>query len=561
VWTSLLAHEKPQDRTNRVFTLVEATHILPIASSMGTRALALSILILALGPSAWLAWTWRAMPHLALYHDDGIYWVCAKSLGSGEGYKIASLPGQPWQTKYPPLFPALLSLVWRINPSFPGNLPLAMLVVWLAMPVYLLMAYVWYKQVGLPEREALLLMLIAGFSPLACVFSIVVMPDVLFTALLLGSLILAEKRNASNWAAVASGVLAGLAYLARSPGIVLLLTVPLCFVLRSQWKRAATFVVCMLPFIAAWQWWVAAHLSRAKDLVTLYYTNYVGFQAYNAALADLPRIIWRNLGGVILSIGGLTFDALVFESRSLEYIVAAAAVAGVVRHSRRTGRWQYPAAGAGMIALLLVWHFPPMERFLMPLFPLLLLGLWTELTNFAATLRKTWAAHRPLERAMAGASALVLVGFAIFIVSTHIIGDFVSIPRMLRICESDLRASSSAYAWLSRNTPPGATLYTYQDPLVYLYTGRRALQVPIPPKLYYLDEPKAVERFVATAPVLAREQNLDYVLLTSTDYFLGPWTRTQLREVCRLSFARATDFREVFDTPQARVYRAIWPGK
>jgi len=56
------------------------------------------------------------------YHDDGIYVTTAKALATGEGYRIISLPYEPAQTKYPPLYPFLLSLIWRIYPHFPENL-------------------------------------------------------------------------------------------------------------------------------------------------------------------------------------------------------------------------------------------------------------------------------------------------------------------------------------------------------------------------------------------------------------------------------------------------------
>src|SRR5271166_1491546 len=94
------------------------------------------LLMLALLPAARLAWHWRAMPHLGFYHDDGIFLVSAKGLADGEGYRILSLPNEPYQTKYPPLYPALLALVWKASPNFPANLPWAMLLAWAALPLY-----------------------------------------------------------------------------------------------------------------------------------------------------------------------------------------------------------------------------------------------------------------------------------------------------------------------------------------------------------------------------------------------------------------------------------------
>ena len=49
----------------------------------------------------------------------------ARSLAEGHGYRIISLPGSPPQTKYPILFPHLLSLPWL------RTIPLAATVIWL----------------------------------------------------------------------------------------------------------------------------------------------------------------------------------------------------------------------------------------------------------------------------------------------------------------------------------------------------------------------------------------------------------------------------------------------
>src|SRR5215468_8168377 len=80
--------------------------------------LALLILIAA----AVIYWTIVNPDRFGGFHDDGIYVTTAKSLASGNGYRIISLPGEPAETKYPPLYPFLLSLVWRAKSSFPENL-------------------------------------------------------------------------------------------------------------------------------------------------------------------------------------------------------------------------------------------------------------------------------------------------------------------------------------------------------------------------------------------------------------------------------------------------------
>ena len=60
---------------------------------------------------------------LGFYHDDGVYAVTAKALAEGKGYRIISLPGEPVQMTYPIFYPLVLSVVWRIFPDFPANIP------------------------------------------------------------------------------------------------------------------------------------------------------------------------------------------------------------------------------------------------------------------------------------------------------------------------------------------------------------------------------------------------------------------------------------------------------
>src|SRR5208337_4275979 len=204
-----------------------------------------------------------------------------------EGYRIESLPGQPYQTKYPPLYCALLAGIWKLDPQFPSNLPIATLFAWLLLPAFLSVLWLLLREYGFSMRARCLMVLVAGLSPVTVVFSFSLMPELLFTALLLASLILAERAGrpeSAAWLAVMAGACAGLAYLTKSIAAPLLFTVPLCFALRRHYKKAALFFAAMLPAVGGWQWWVARHLTHSWDLVTLYYTNYVGFQTYNVPL-------------------------------------------------------------------------------------------------------------------------------------------------------------------------------------------------------------------------------------------------------------------------------------
>jgi hypothetical protein len=486
------------------------------------KLVALGVILLALGPSAYLAWTWRSMPHLGYYHDDSIYWVSAKSLAEGNGYQISSLPGEPYQTKYPPLYSTLLAVIWKINPNFPSNLPAATLLAWLFLPAYLAMAWLFFRQQGFGWREQCVLVLIAGLSPVAAVFSFSLMPELVFTALLLGSLMLAEHaatRPSLPGLAVLAGLCGALAYLTKSIAAPLLISAPLCFVLRKQFKNAGLFFAAMLPAMAGWQYWVATHLSHSRDLVTLYYTNYLGFQFYNVPWRDLPLVIWHNLDGFLMGAGRLlTFD-VPWGSKHLERVVAVAAIAGSVRLAKRSRQFQYPFAALGISTLLLAWHYIPDQRFVFPLYPLLLAGLWTELENVWQAFRVAWSKPAFAERVVSGAGATLLAAFGMFVAFNTVFGLSRFLPDLFAAYRTDLQGRLPAYEWIASHVPLGANLYAYDDPLLYLYTNRRSCGFVIPPKLYYHDDEAGIDRLLDSIPDFAREQQLDYILVTSDEFY------------------------------------------
>lgn len=517
---------------------------------------ALGVFILALAPSVYLAWTFRAMPHLGFYHDDSIYWVSGKSLADGQGYHIASLPGQPYQTKYPPLYSALLAGIWKLDPNFPSNLPLATLFAWLLFPLYLATVWMFLRDYRFDWPEQCLLMLVAGWSPVAATFSFSLMPELLFTALFLASVLLAERSlsyAAPRWLVPLAGLCGGLAYLTKSSAAPLLLTAPLCFAYRKQFSKAAVFLAAMAPALIGWQWWAARHLSRSWDLVTLYYTNYIGFQIYNVPLRDLPLVVWHNLDGFVLAVGKvLTFDVQ-HESKSLERVVAAAAIVGAARLARRVQKLQYPLAAVGLSGILLIWHYVPDQRFVFPLYPLLLAGLWTELANVLQALRAAWRKRAAGERVIALAGAGALAAFAIFVGFTTVSGLFRFLPDIFSSYREALEQRKPAYSWIARHAPAGANVFAYDDPLVYLYAGRKACGLPIPPKLYYHNDDAGIDRLLHSIPDFSREYRLSYILLTPADFYrdLHEHGARHLAEAVQKSNA----FEPEFEAPPVAIYR------
>jgi len=520
------------------------------------RKLLLALLfIAALAPSAWLAWNWRAMPQLGYYHDDSIYWVTAKSMAGGGGYRIASLPQQPLQTKYPPLYPAFLSLAWRINPNFPENIPVAALLAWLLFPPFVWLVWRFLHAQRFSPWECVLLTTLAALNPVAVLLSISLMSELLFTCLFVAALLLAERASRENaiGLAAAAGCLGGLAYLTRSAAISLF-AVPLVFLFQRRLRQALIFAACMLPAALGWQIWTALNVSSARDLVTLYYTNYLGFQLSYMPLSDVPLVVWNNIESLLAGITKLLIFDVQFEIVHVQRLVGVIALAGVVRLARQSRRFHYPAVAGVYVVMLLVWHYPPDQRFVFPLYPILLAGLWTELKNVVLVLRRAWQEQQVAERAVAALAGAVLAAFALFVGFNTIHGDFFLLPELLAGYRADLQARQPAYAWIAENTPPDANVFAYDDPILFLYVHRKSCNFPVPPALIYHHDDAGAARLLHTLPEFAHQQGLSYVLVTGGDF------HRDLHETGAKSLGDAIHtaaFEPLVRFPAAAIYRVL----
>ena len=56
---------------------------------------------------------WRPVP-AGVWHDDGVYMLVGKALSSGPGFVYDGVVGTPPAAKFPPLYPALLGLLWAV---------------------------------------------------------------------------------------------------------------------------------------------------------------------------------------------------------------------------------------------------------------------------------------------------------------------------------------------------------------------------------------------------------------------------------------------------------------
>ena len=78
---------------------------------------------------------------VGFWSDDATYVATARSLAHGDGYRLSQIPGEPLQTRYPPLYPSLLSLAFYFGPDYPANRA------WLLAPGAVAAAALWFLAV------------------------------------------------------------------------------------------------------------------------------------------------------------------------------------------------------------------------------------------------------------------------------------------------------------------------------------------------------------------------------------------------------------------------------
>ena len=475
------------------------------------------VFLLLLIPSAYFAWQNRDMPQFASLHDDGLFFASAQSLATGNGYRIPSLPENPAQTKFPPLYPLYLSIAWRMNPVFPANLALGSFACWMALAACLALAWKLYRSDRFSEKRTWVLVALLGLSPYMILFGSTMFSEIFFTCFVLATFLLARREGMAS--IVAAGLVAGCAYLARTAGIALLISLPAWLLWRRERGRAGIFALTMLPFVAGWMLWSHAHRMPGADPTLTYYTDYLGYQFANVGLDNIAVVLWKNADQILYGMGSLVlpkvFDAL--PVKILTQVLAVAMLAGVVRMVRRGIAVDYAIFGAVSVGILLVWHYPATERFVLPLFPLLIAGFLTEIEHLAKMLR-SGLRHRDFgQRAVAtgfGAGvAVVLIGA----LALQYYMSFVYLKQSADQQRAKLADRRAAYQWMSANLPASAAVLSYDDSLLYLYSGHRGNYRPLMPRWWYAEDHASMVNAYRNLAAYCANRGLTYVYFTTDD--------------------------------------------
>ncbi len=477
------------------------------------------------------------------YHDDSIYVATAKSLATGQGYRIISLPGEPTQTKSPPLHPFLLSLIWRVNPNFPANLWAMMLLSALAAAISLALIWRYLTAQAYASRlQALLIVALTALNWRTVILSSGIYSEMFYLAVSVAGLHLAEEyeKKQTRWATgTALGVILGLAFLARTSGITLLVAVAFYYLLRRQFKRALMPLATGASIALAWIGWGYFNRPTGGGVNASYYESYI--KSYSEIIRDaqaqtgqsgftiLLSIIGKNLltlliASVPLICLGLPFD---FAPRFGENLFTVILIAlGVTLFLILAGLLRHIKAGFRLLhiyvilyfGLHLIWPYSGQDRFLMPLLPFLLLFLVTELERVAQLIRKGFKSSGLSYKAAALLMTAPLIALISFAAYNYGSGLYASLIPFKAKYAARAAEDTEAIQWIKEHTDPSDVLVCYRDPMYYLYTGRKATRSsPLIEGGNMVASQRSLEERAEVIFRIIQENGARYLVLTSSD--------------------------------------------
>jgi len=336
------------------------------------------------------------------YHDDGMYTVLAKSLASGQGYRVISLPSEPQQTKSPPFYPFLLSLIWRVLPNFPQNVPALMFLSVVASIGFLAITWRYLTEQGYASPvQAFIVIVAAALNWRTILLSTGVYSEMLYGLLSVIALGLAERQEKKTSGLIASsglGVLMGLAFLTRSSAIALPVAFILYCVVRRQWRRMLIPVLVWGIFVGSWLLWGYFHRPPADSVNAGYYESYLStlgqvfggteHRNISAILSSLLELIAVNAIGLVvvtipviclgLSFGSQALPGFAFAIGVCLFAMTLIFTIGGFFRFRETGFRLLHAYVAVYLLVHVFWPYAAYDRFLMPLLPWFLLFIIIE---------------------------------------------------------------------------------------------------------------------------------------------------------------------------------------
>lgn len=415
-----------------------------------------------------VAW-WASMPYVVgVWHDDGVYALLGRAIASGQGFHYTQLPGAPAATHYPPLYPLLLAVVWKLAPSFPDNISAFLALNALLVGVAALGAFRFARaRLHWRDETAALFALASAIVTPTLALAGAVLSEPLFLAALWPVLIVAERAadpSAERRDALIAGGAVGALLLVRTHAVALLVATVLVLVARRRPMHALYVFAAAAVVALPWQLWTMLATPTLAAPLEGAYGSYLGWFAAGLREGGVPFLVATariNVAELWLLLQDRVVPGDTASARMLAAgLLLALVVAGTWWVARRSAVTVWFLAL--YLAIVVAWPYTPW-RFLWAVWPLVLLfgaaGAWS-----------LWSVARtPWMRALVTVSVAVPAfgmartewrAYATRAWSTPALQAGAQITPLV--------------AWVGRNTRPSDIVLAEGEQVISLFTGRRA---------------------------------------------------------------------------------------
>ncbi|MGH9648373.1 MAG: hypothetical protein ACRD4E_16330, partial [Bryobacteraceae bacterium] len=280
------------------------------------------------------------------------------------------------------------------------------------------------------------------------------------------------------------------------------------------------FLAPVLPAIAGWTLWASFHRIPSDQPILWYYTDYIGAFVKNGGLRALPDIVPHNLMSIMTASGSVVIYNLPdsMPGRFLCILVVAAMVTGAVRIVKRTGLIEYPIFCLLLALTLSVWNFSPSVRLMLPMLPLLAIGLYLEGRVLAQLIRRSLQGKDRGNRVAAHMILAAMVVGCLFGIRQNAIFITREIPALLQQSRELTARSREVFRWCRRSLPDSAVVLASDDTLVYLYTGRKSVR-PVPNSVaFYTNDHAGMLASFTHLDEVTRAFGITHILINPRDY-------------------------------------------
>lgn len=430
-----------------------------------------------------VAWSGLNKDNLGLFHDDGIYTVVAKSLAEGEGYRIASLPNSPPQTKYPFLYSYLLAGAWKLKPSFPENIIFLKGANVTILVALFFASVLFYRQtVYATQGKALLYALLVTTNPIVFSFTDFAVSDLLLVLLTMGTLVLisagAEARHGMS-RVISLAAVGGMACLTRLAGLPLIFAGALHAFGSKGFRGFGVYALAVWLIVAPWIFWILSASLPSENSLFAYYLYHANNSArlwtFEINFSQQMEIALANLRYLAHAVELIYLTPL---APGLNFVIYGMTAWGIFLSIQRHNFafWIFVLAYA---ALITVWPFHPV-RYIAPLIPALVLFLFRGMAgaeSFILSLGRGERWKRTISKLAWLPLAIILLLDGVWLSSYFFNRDEATTRSLYgRRLPYSWKGFVETFMWIRENTEQGSILATAFDPMYYLYTGRKAIR-------------------------------------------------------------------------------------